>query len=355
MFSSTYREARQRFLDTAAHRKLAVDTRVVEGVDGLEGETLATDVVRIGPADAKRLLVLTSATHGVEGFCGSGAQIALMRDEALPALMEKLGVAMLLVHAINPYGFSYLSRTTEGNVDLNRNSVDFSGPLPQNPGYAELHDLLVPATWPPDEANVAAIRAYIDTRGQWAYQQAVTTGQYTHAQGMFYGGEETAWSTRTMRNLLAEYGETCTAIGWIDFHTGLGPSGFGAKICVGDVARARRWWGADVTSPADGTSIAADVAGPLLDTLRQTCAHAAIASIAIEYGTVPLTDMLDMLRADVWVRHHADAPDALKADIRRQIRAAFYIDDDIWRGMIIGQARAAVLQALYGLSREEGA
>jgi hypothetical protein len=110
-----------------------------------------------------------------------------------------------------------------------------------------------------------------------------------------------------------------------------------------------------VTSPSDGTSIAADVAGPLLDTLRQTCAHAAIASIAIEYGTVPLTDMLDMLRADVWVRHHPDAPDALKAGIRRQIRAAFYIDDDIWRGMIAGQARAAVLQALYGLSREEGA
>jgi hypothetical protein len=269
--------------------------------------------------------------------------------------MESLGVAMLLVHAINPYGFSYLSRTTEGNVDLNRNSVDFAGPLPQNPGYAELHELLLPASWPPDEANIAAIRTYIETRGQWAYQQAVTTGQYTHAQGMFYGGAQAAWSTRTMRSLLAEYGETCTAIGWIDFHTGLGPSGFGAKICVGDVARARRWWGADVTSPLDGTSIAADVAGPLLDTLRQTCPHAAIASIAIEYGTVPLTDMLDMLRADVWVRHHAHAPAALKADIRRQIRAAFYIDDDIWRGMIVGQARAAALQALYGLSREEGA
>lgn len=68
MFSSTYKEARQRFLDTAAQRKLAVDTRVLEGIAGLEGETLATDVVRIGPADAKRLLVLTSATHGVEGF-----------------------------------------------------------------------------------------------------------------------------------------------------------------------------------------------------------------------------------------------------------------------------------------------
>ncbi|BAN27180.1 M14 family metallopeptidase [Caballeronia insecticola] len=354
MFSSTYREARQHFLDAAAERAFAVDTRVLNGVTGLEGETLATDVVRIGPADAKRLLVLTSATHGVEGFCGSGAQIALLRDEALAAQLDKLGVAMLLVHAINPYGFSYLSRTTEGNVDLNRNSVDFDQPLPQNLAYAELHDVLIPASWPPDDANVAAIRAYIDARGQWAYQQAVTTGQYTHAQGMFYGGAETAWSTRTMRALLAEYGEPCTAIGWIDFHTGLGPSGFGAKICVGDVPRARRWWGADVTSPSDGTSIAADVAGPLLDTLRQTCPHSANAAIAIEYGTVPLTDMLDMLRADVWVRHHPDAPDALKTAIRKQIRAAFFIDDDVWRGMVVGQARAAVLQGVYGLSREGG-
>ncbi|MDR5881200.1 M14 family metallopeptidase [Caballeronia sp. LZ032] len=352
MFSSTYREARQRFLDTAAERGLAVDTRVLAGVAGLEGELLATDVVRIGPRSARRMLVLTSATHGVEGFCGSGAQIALMRDDGLAALMKQLDVALLLVHAINPYGFSFLSRTTEGNVDLNRNSIDFAAPLPQNPGYAELHELLIPASWPPDEANVQAIRGYIEERGEWAYQQAVTTGQYTHPQGLFYGGAETAWSTRTMRELLTEYGEGCASIGWIDFHTGLGPSGFGAKICVGDVPRARRWWGADVTSPADGTSIAADIAGPLLDTLRQTCPRSANASIAVEYGTVPLTEMLDMLRADQWVRQHADAPDAVKHAIRQQIRAAFYIDDDVWRGKILGQARAAVLQGLYGLSRE---
>jgi hypothetical protein len=296
--------------------------------------------------------VLTSATHGVEGFCGSGAQIALLNDDVLPALLDKLGVALLLVHAINPYGFSHLSRTTEGNVDLNRNSVDFSAPLQPNLGYAELHELLIPSSWPPDKANVDAIRDYIDTRGQWAYQEAVTTGQYTHADGMFYGGSEPAWSTRTMRDVLADYGETCAAIGWIDFHTGLGPSGFGAKICVGDLPRARRWWGADVTSPLDGTSIAANVAGPLLDVLAQTCPQASNAAMAIEYGTVPLTDMLDMLRADVWLRRHPDAPDALNADIRRQIRAAFYIDDDVWRGMVVGQARAAVLQAIYGLSRE---
>jgi hypothetical protein len=32
-----------------------------------------------GPADADAILVLTSATHGIEGYCGSGAQVGLAR------------------------------------------------------------------------------------------------------------------------------------------------------------------------------------------------------------------------------------------------------------------------------------
>ena len=40
------------------------------------------DVARDGPMDAKSLLVLSSACHGVEGFCGSGVQVALLRDPA---------------------------------------------------------------------------------------------------------------------------------------------------------------------------------------------------------------------------------------------------------------------------------
>ena len=116
--------------------------------------------------------------------------------------------------------------------------------------------------------------------------------------------------------------------------------------------RAREWWGADVMSPLDGTSIAADVGGPVSESLRRTCPHAANAAIAIEYGTVPLIDMLHMLRADVWLRHRPDAPQALQAEIRSQIRDAFYLDDDAWKGMIVGQAQVAVQQAIYGLARE---
>ncbi|MEJ0064575.1 MAG: DUF2817 domain-containing protein [Caulobacteraceae bacterium] len=45
-----------------------------------------------------------------------------------------------MIHAINPYGFAWLRRVTEENIDLNRNWIDFSQPPPANPGYDELAD-----------------------------------------------------------------------------------------------------------------------------------------------------------------------------------------------------------------------
>ena len=39
-------------------------------------------------------------------------------------------------------GFAHALWFTEENVDLNRNFVDFSQPLPQNPRYAEVHALI---------------------------------------------------------------------------------------------------------------------------------------------------------------------------------------------------------------------
>jgi hypothetical protein len=356
-FSSSYANARGRYLRAAADIQARVESHVISGHRGLEGEELATDVVRLGPQTARRLLVLTSGTHGVEGFCGSAAQIALLHDRVLQALLDKLNVAILVVHAINPYGFSHLSRTNEDNVDLNRNSVDFSRPLPANPAYDDLHALLVPSNWPPSDENAAAIADYIARRGESAYQQALTIGQYRHADGMFFGGERTVWSTRVLQTLLERHGAACASVGWIDFHTGLGPYGHGEKICVGQVSsdelqRARAWWGADVTSPLDRTSVAANVAGPVLDTLRRTCTHADTTAIAIEYGTVPLVDMLHMLRADVWLRRHPHADRQQVNAIHDAVRAAFYCDDNVWKGLILGQARTAILQAVMGLARE---
>ena len=70
-FSGSYAQARRKFLDAAADAGLQVESRI-HPERGRDGEELAMDVVRDGPVDATALLVLSSACHGVEGFCGSG-------------------------------------------------------------------------------------------------------------------------------------------------------------------------------------------------------------------------------------------------------------------------------------------
>ena len=74
------------------------------------------------------------------------------------------GLAHLAIHAINPYGFAWLRRVTEDNVDLNRNFVDFSEALPVNPGYEDLATAICPATW--DEASIAETTATMEAYGE---------------------------------------------------------------------------------------------------------------------------------------------------------------------------------------------
>src|SRR5690242_6283232 len=188
--SQTYAEAREKFHAAANERGLSVETHVHPALRGRDGEELAVDVAILGPSVSASLLCAISGTHGVEGFCGSGVQIALLEDPAVTAAVEQREVAVMFYHALNPYGFSHWSRTNEDNIDLNRNFRDFSRPLPVNDAYLEVHDFMVPATWPPAPQNEARIGAYIAKHGQDALQAAVSGGQCDRPDGLFFGGNQ---------------------------------------------------------------------------------------------------------------------------------------------------------------------
>ncbi|WP_447917837.1 M14 family metallopeptidase [Achromobacter aegrifaciens] len=356
-FSHSYEEARHRFVLAAKPLATQFQSYVIEPT-GREGEALATDVALVGSPDAERLLIMTSATHGVEGFCGSGCQLALLNDAPMLERARRAGVALLLVHAVNPYGFSWLARTNEDNVDLNRNDQSFDGrPLPHNPGYAEIHDLLLPAEWPPTATNAARIDAYIAEHGRSAFAQVVSRGQYTHADGLFYGGNRLTASLLNLRHILQQYGGHSKHIGWIDVHTGLGPRGHGEKIYAGRrdaaaVARARQWWGSDIAIPYEGSSASADITGQLAGLIYQACPDAVHTPIALEFGTLPFEGMVEALRGRNWLHAHPQADDSTRDAILSATRDAFYCDAADWHGMIVGQSRVAVLQALSGLQEQ---
>ena len=217
-------------------------------LQGADGEELALDAARVGPAQAKKLLIVSSGCHGVEGYCGSGVQVHALRDAAFRENCEATGVAVLHLHAINPFGFSHTRRVTHENVDLNRNFQDFSKPLPQNPAYRELHTMLLPKEWPPTALNMASLAWYIATKGMKAAQQALSGGQYEVDDGLFFGGKGPTWSNRTLRQVLREYGAGVPQVAWIDLHSGLGEEGESERTFAmrrddtAGQARARAWW-----------------------------------------------------------------------------------------------------------------
>ena len=352
-FAQTYAEARDKFFVAARSRGLGVETHV-HPLPGRDGEMLAMDVARDGDLAAPSVLVVSSACHGVEGFCGSGVQVALLGDAEFHDEAAAAGVAVLYVHGLNPYGFSWWRRTTNENVDLNRNFRDFAAAAPANERYDELAPLIVPATWPPDAATTAALDAFVAEHGERALQQAVSGGQYAHPHGLFYGGIEPTWSHATLRQVLHRHATRCARLGWIDLHTGLGPSGHGERIfaCRDEAAafaRARAWWG-DVTSFYDGSSTSAVLTGLMFNAAYEECPQAEYTGIALEYGTLPQEEVMLALRADQWLENHPDADEATRTAIKRQVRDAFYVDTAEWKEQIVVQGVDAARGAVRGLA-----
>jgi hypothetical protein len=354
VFSRSYSEARDKFLAAAAAAGARMDSHP-HPLRGPAGEALATDCAWLGPEDASRVLVVLSATHGVEGLAGSGPQVHwLRRPDALPS-----GTAVLLVHAVNPHGFAWLRRVTEENVDLNRNWVDFGQPLPENPGYAELHPHCVPDRLdaPALAAAQEAIDAWRERHGEAALRAARSSGQYSHPDGLFYGGREPTWARRTSEAILARRLARARTVAIVDLHTGLGPYGYGEPICNhapgGErVARARRWWGDSVTEPLRGTSSSQPKWGLTEFGYERALAHAQIAFVALEFGTYHQTRGTAVLRDDAWLWRHGDPRSPQAAPIREALRDHFYPPFADWQEMVLFRTRQVLRQALQGLEQE---
>jgi Protein of unknown function (DUF2817) len=353
-FSANYAEARHKFRD-AATAAGAVMTSYDLPTRGPAGEELTTDVARVGPADARNVLMTVSATHGAEGFCGSGIQVA-----AFNGLVRELppDTALLAVHAINPYGFSWIRRVTEENVDLNRNFIDHAEPLPENQGYEELAEAICPDEW--TDAVLAAAQqrldAYAAEHGAAALQRAMSGGQYRHADGIFYGGTGVTRARRTLERIVADHLSGARRLAVIDFHTGLGPYGYGEPIVMHDAGtaalqRCYDWYGDKVTNPMLGTSSSAELYGDNLRAFETMLPKVEFTGMALEYGTLPSKEVLLAVRADNWLHQRGDLGTEKARILKRQMRDAFYCDADDWKSMLVEQGITRQRQALAGLTQ----
>jgi hypothetical protein len=349
LFAADYAGARIKFRTAAEAAGAALHAYEHPSERGPGGEKLSIDVAVVGASAASRCLLLISGTHGVEGFAGSGCQVGFFRDSWYGALDGN--TCAVVVHALNPYGFSWIRRVNEDNVDLNRNFQDFTKALPRNDEYDSLHALLIPSEW--DGAGRAAadaqLQEFVKQHGFAALQAAISGGQYTRPDGLFFGGLAETWSSAMFKEIIGtRVPQTTTRLVAIDIHTGLGPVAYGEPIVVGGSedhnALAKARFGAEVKTLTSGESASAILTGTLADAFDSWRTERDITFLGLEFGTKPVTDVLAALRGDHWLHaQHRDSP--LRPKIKSAIRDAFYVDASYWRAAVYGRTADFVCRA----------
>jgi len=353
-YATTYQSARQRFRAAAQDAGAALHA-YAHPIPGPDGQPLAADVAVFGPPGASRRLLVISATHGLEGFCGSAAQLAWIQDGG-PATLPP-DVAIVMVHAINPWGFAHASRTTENNVDLNRNFVDHGQPHPANPDYGQLHEALLEADWTMDaiQRAQAAMDDYAARKGMDALFDTLARGQYSHPDGLNYGGTQREWSNLLLERIVREHLQTAQKIGFIDWHTGVGEYAQPFFLCFNDEGgelfeRACAWWGdARVRGQRPHGKARPSYQGLLFQGVQRYAGDTPVCGAVVEFGTRGW-HMRRILRLDLWLKFHA-TPGTERYDmLRADLLDAFCPVDQIWRDATVRHAAQITAEAVAGMA-----
>jgi hypothetical protein len=332
-----YFESRELFLERAVGLRAEVRS-FTHAVDAETGTPLSTDVALIGPRDAEAIIVVSSGTHGVEGYAGAACQIRFM--DRYPSSYANSNIAYLLVHALNPWGFLHDRRVTHENVDVNRNFIDFEYAARLGSGYGAYHDILVSNYRPMPRGlwNELRLIAGVLTPARWkAAQAAITSGQYSHPEGLFFGGHRSCESRTICEEIIRTYVTGYKYAFLLDLHTGLGKRGQGELISYLPAPdprfqRMAGWFGSGMRSMATGDSVSAAVDGTwtaAFDRMTKAQSYA----IGLEFGTKPPLAVLNALRADQWYQNNKQTLSRqVGQQVRQKLKDAFVVADPSWRG-----------------------
>ena len=307
-FSETYAEARQKFLTLASDRGAKVVSVVHPTERGAQGEELAIDVATFGDTEAEKTLFIVSGTHGQEGFLGSALQIEFLRDLKIPE-----GVNIVALHALNPWGFSHLSRTDEANIDLNRNFDDYSALPPPDELYPVLFRAVCPNDWTEETIDWSGVRdEIIRDHGLKRMITVLAGGQIDEPTGLNYVGRAPSWSRAVVSKLLPQVFANARKVAFIEWHTGLGAFGELSHLCsfAPDSAEYERVF--DWMGEAARSSFAAafeltkgetpSYRGLFSAWLPTTAPQAEWTGLLIEVGTYDNLTVGDAVRMDRWLR-----------------------------------------------------
>ena len=229
-FYTTYEEIRENLMDRITSlRESGVTVEYSEyAVD--ESDDLYIDNIYLPSTDKKtNLIVLTTGVHGMEGYIGS-VMLDVFFEEIYPTI-DTTDTGILVVANVNPYGMKYMRRYNENNVDLNRNFIEDwdSFDRTSNKDYPKVVNFLQPkgrignALWHEVGFYLSLAKEAVFT-GAGTISDALLTGQYEYADGVYYGGNGDEKSTSYLKGVFADCidGEYENIV-HVDIHSGYGP------------------------------------------------------------------------------------------------------------------------------------
>lgn len=357
LFSKSYAEARARFVEAS---QAAGFVHMPYRLDAIapDGSALSIDVARKGSASPRTVLVVSSGTHGVEGFFGSAVQLGLLEgligDRKIPEHM-----AVVLIHGINPYGFAHLRRVNEDNVDLNRNFLLEGQPFAGAPAAYQKLDALLNPTAPPGplEPFLLVAGANVLRHGFTALKNAVAQGQYDFPQGIFFGGRGPSQSQRILREHAPAWLGSPERVIQLDFHTGLGAFADYA-LCLDvpvdhpRVVQLKRELGPEHLQSYDPKGVLYEIRGGLGRWLESRFPQTQYDCLLAEFGTYPSLRVLRAMRLENCVHLHAQHDRALNQRAKRALVEVFCPASEKWRSSVVSKAQRIAAQAFSALSQQ---
>jgi hypothetical protein len=353
-FPSDYVSARERFRILSAERGWLQEAHPVAAPGHGEWD-LTIDAARLGPTGAEGLLIISSGLHGVEAPFGSAVQLAwlesLPRGWQLPA-----GWRILLVHALNPWGFAHVRRFNEDNIDLNRNFLEASAidelrRADEESGYGRFDRYLNPSR-PPGRFNFFPFVAgwMIVRHGKRRLRQILPVGQYAFPKGIFFGGHSPARSTRIVMENAPRWVGSAKRIIHLDFHTGLGEWGRCKLLTMEGsdtplMQRAIELFGRESTEPHGGPTAYAS-RGDMGVWHSRRFADREYLFLVAEFGAYPAVHTLGALRAENQAHHWGDPASRSYRRAKERLLEAFVPRSPQWREVVVGEALRLIDRSL---------
>lgn len=342
---TTYFDSRRRFVEQATTCGASVQACAHKAA-GPNGEHLTTEVATfISETDRHRIIVV-SGVHGVEGFIGAGVQYQALNTLLTNARPD--GVGVIMIHAVNPWGFSHLRRVDENNIDVNRNFFDLSISTPASHSHYPALDPVINPKYAPSlsgEIQYWSRATHLIARngGIQRLARPIAEGQCDYPKGLFYSGIENGASSLLLQQLLCEHTATVESTTILDIHSGLGSSG--KATLIGNTNQVDKnkqldWLKDRYSQPIvmdNISSNAYNAQGSLSQWCSQAFSDKQFLYLCVEIGTVNPITLFSALRRENQAHHWAEHGDKAYNRTKQKLLDVFAPPSLAWRHKAISE------------------